>query len=328
MNTKRMISVILAAVLSLFSLAACQTHSQSDGEKTSTDGAHKLKIVTTIFPQFDFARQIAGDRADVTMLLQPGAESHSYEPTPQDIKNIQNCDLFIYTGGENDVWVDGILDSMGEQKPDTLRLVDCVPTVEEEIVEGMEHDADEAQGHSHGDDGEIDEHVWTSPKNAVEIVKKMTGLISEKDPDNAGTYEENSAAYIGQLEKLDSDFRQAVDHGTRRTILFGDRFPFRYFAEEYGLTYYAAFPGCAAETEASAATVAFLVDTVKEQHLPVVFTIELSNGKIADSICETTGAKKLTMYSCHNVTKDQMEVGATYLSLMTDNLESLRAALN
>ena len=504
---KKYISILLAAVLVLACLSACGT---SD-KPADADNSEKLSVVTTIFPQYDFTRQIVGDKADVTMLLKPGAESHSYEPTPQDIKTIQNCDLFIYTGGENDVWVDDILNSMGDQRPDTLRLIDCVPTVNEEIVEGMEHEhdhdhgeivesdikarplsdfagdfqsvlpyfedgtldeyiteeaekneksfdemkqeflekrksdyntlsiegnsvsfhtpsgtvsaeyeyqglqtvkdddgditsvwytfqaktpdsgapvylafndhgtgagsheeeheeheeeiahfhlrygnesvealmgvenwaptfyaadaaADEIKealaGHSHEHEEEPDEHVWTSPKNAIEIVDKITSLICGKDPKNDDSYEKNSADYKEQLEQLDASFREVVDSAKRKTILFGDRFPFRYFADEYGLSYYAAFTGCSTETEASAATVAFLTDKVKEEQIPVVFTIELSNGKIADSICEATGAKKMTLYSCHNVTKEQMENGATYLSMMMENVDSLRAALN
>lgn len=345
---KKALFTTLAAVLVLTGLSACNSPDQPAVE----DDSDKLSIVTTIFPQYDFTRQIVGDKADVTMLLKPGAESHSYEPTPQDIKNIQNCDLFIYTGGENDVWVDDILNSMGDQKPETLRLVDCVPTVHEEIVEGMEHeheDEDEYEheqengdGHEHeqenGDEHEqeseqeheeeTDEHVWTSPRNAVEIVDKITFLLCEKDQKNADTYKKNSGDYKKQLEELDASFREVVDQAKRKTLLFGDRFPFRYFADAYDLDYYAAFTGCSTETEVSAATVAFLTDKVKEDQLPVVFVIELSDGKTADTICEATGAKKMTLYSCHNITKDQMEDGATYLSMMRENVDSLRAALN
>ena len=299
----------------LISLTGCQ--------RTQETSTASLKIVTTIFPPYDFARQIGGNQAEVIMLLHPGAEAHSYEPTPQDIKNIQSSDLFIYIGGENDVWVDEILDSMGEKKPDTLRLLDCVTPLTEEISEGMEQEEGE-ENHA----AELDEHVWTAPQNAAAIVEQITERMSEKDPNHATYYETNSKAYIEQLQELDSDFREVVNNGKRKTILFGDRFPFRYFAEAYGLSYYAAFSGCSTETEASAATVAFLIDKVKEEELPVVFVIEFSNGKIADSICEATGAKKLTLQTCHNVTKDQFEAGVGYISLMKENVEALRIALN
>lgn len=325
---KKHISVILTAVLAAVCLSAC-----GKSGKTEDAGASELSVVATIFPPYDFTRQIAGDDADVIMLLSPGAESHSYEPTPQDIRTIQSCDLFIYTGGESDVWVEDILSSMGDQMPETLRLVDCVPTVTEEIVEGMEHGHEEHEDHGDHEDledheEETDEHVWTSPQNAIKIVENITSKLCEMDPDNAGSYEKNSAGYIEQLEMLDASFWEVVGQAERRTILFGDRFPFRYFADEYGLDYYAAFPGCSDETEASAATVAFLINKVNEEQIPVIFTIERSNGKLADSICEATGAEKRILYSCHNVTGNQLDSGATYLSMMMENVESLRAALN
>ena len=328
---KKHISVILTAVLAAVCLSAC-----GKSGKTEDAGASELSVVATIFPPYDFTRQIAGDDADVIMLLSPGAESHSYEPTPQDIKTIQSCDLFIYTGGESDVWVEDILSSMGDQMPETLRLVDCVPTVTEEIVEGMEHGHEEHEDHGDHEDleehedheEETDEHVWTTPQNAIKIVENITSKLCEMDPDNAGSYEKNSAGYIEQLEMLDASFREVVGQAERRTILFGDRFPFRYFADEYGLDYYAAFPGCSDETEASAATVAFLINKVNEEQIPVIFTIERSNGNLADSICEATGAEKRILYSCHNVTRNQLDSGATYLSMMMENVESLRAALN
>lgn len=313
---KRFISILIVSIFSLFCLVACQSRSEEDKPIQ-----HKLKVVTTIFPQYDFARQIAGDKAEVAMLLKPGMESHSYEPTPQDIKLIQNSDLFIYTGGENDVWIEEILSSMGDKKPATLKLLDIVPTVKEEVVKGMEHNHDD-------DEDEPDEHVWTSPKNAMAIVNSIAAKMSEKDPENAKTYETNRENYILQLKSLDTAFRDVVKNAKRKTILFGDRFPFRYFADEYGLRYYAAFSGCSTETEASAATIAFLINRVKQEHLPVVFTIEFSNGKIADSISDATGAKKVTLFSNHNISRDQLEAGETFLSLMNKNVESLNTALN
>ncbi|WP_283675056.1 metal ABC transporter substrate-binding protein [Butyricicoccus sp. Marseille-Q5471] len=319
---KRTLSMLLASLLTAGLLSGCGTA----GTQSTADAADKLSIVTTIFPQYDFTRQIVGDHAEVTMLLKPGAESHSFDPTPQDIKKIQNADLFIYTGGENDVWVDGILSSMGESQPETLKLLDCVPTVTEELVEGMEqaHEEDEA----HEEEEEVDEHVWTSPQNAMRIVDKIAAVLSEKDAANAADYQANSAAYVEKLRGLDESFRDVVTSGARKTVLFGDRFPFRYLADAYGLKYYAAFSGCSTESEADAATVAFLVDEVKKDQLPVVFTIEFSNGRIADSIADATGAKKLILHSCHNVSAEDMADGATYLSLMEQNVENLREALN
>ena len=319
--TKKIMTTML--LVTLFGLTGCTLGKATPAQTDPAAGAaaeQKLKIVTTIFPQYDFARQVGGEYAEVTMLLKPGAETHSFEPTPQDMKAIQNADLFIYVGGENDVWADLLLDSLGDQKPDTLKLLDCVATVEEEQVEGM-------QGGHVGHDPEADEHVWTSPVNAIRIVEKITAVMSEKDPAHADTFAANSTAYQKELEQLDADLGEAVRGGRRKVVLFGDRFPFRYLADEYGLSYYAAFSGCSAETEASAATVAFLIGKVKEEHLPVVFVMENSNGKIADSICEATGAQKLTLYSCHNQTKEQHQSNATYLSMMQENVESLRIAL-
>lgn len=320
---KRTLSMLLASLLTAGLLSGCG----AAGTQSTADAADKLSIVTTIFPQYDFTRQIVGDHAEVTMLLKPGAESHSFDPTPQDIKKIQNADLFIYTGGENDVWVDGILSSMGESQPETLKLLDCVPTVTEELVEGMEQAHEEDEAHAEEEE-EVDEHVWTSPQNAMRIVDKIAAVLSEKDAANAADYQANSAAYVEKLRGLDESFRDVVTSGARKTVLFGDRFPFRYLADAYGLKYYAAFSGCSTESEADAATVAFLVDEVKKDQLPVVFTIEFSNGRIADSVADATGAKKLILHSCHNVSAEDMAGGATYLSLMEQNVENLREALN
>ena len=268
----------------------------------------RLQVVATIFPQYDFARQIAGDKADVYMLLKPGEEIHSYEPTPQDIKMIQNSGLFIYTGGENDVWVENILASLGEEDrgPHAVRLLDLVETYEEESLEGMmpekgdhdhEHEAEEERdhvsetmtitgGHTHVHGGEPDEHVWTSPKNCVTLIQALTEEFCSADPANARTYQANGNACREAFEELDQQYLEAAAKAGRRTILFGDRFPFRYLAEELDLTCYAAFSGCSAESEPSAATIAFLIDKAAEERLPVVFQIEFSNGYIARAISE------------------------------------------
>ena len=268
------------------------------------------------------------------MLLKPGEEIHSYEPTPQDIRDIQNCDLFICVGGENDVWVEEILEAMGEEAPETLRLMDMVEVYSEETVEGMQEEKGahehEDEGHDHEEDHdheEADEHVWTSPVNAAVITARIAEAMEEKDPANAALYRENAEAYIGELKRLDDSFRRLTESAVRRTLVFGDRFPLRYFAEEYGLDYYAAFSGCSADCEPSAATMAFLINKVRQEQIPVVFCIEFSNGNIARAICETTGAAPMTFYSCHNVTADQMKAGVTYRDMMEDNLLVLEKAL-
>ena len=260
--------------------------------------------------------------------MKPGEETHSYEPTPQDIIAIQNCDIFIYVGGENDAWVEDILESMPDTGMRTLRLVDCVETVEEEHVQGME----EQPGHSHEEEEhsvhEMDEHVWTSPENASLIVEQIAALLAETDPDNGGAYEENASAYQEELDRLDQEFREIVDHAQRKVLIFGDRFPFRYFADAYGLEYYAAFPGCASDTEPSAATMAFLIKKTKEENVPAVLKMELSNDNIANAVAEAAGTDVKVFYSCHNLSAEQFEEGETYLSMMEKNAQTLKEVLN
>jgi len=285
----------------------------------------KLTIVTTMFPQFDFTRAVAGDKADITMLLKPGAESHSYEPTPKDMKKIHKADLFIYTGAENDAWAESLLKNMGSKAPKTIAFLELVDTVEEEIVEGMT--AEEEEHHHDDEEVELDEHVWTSPLNAVKIVSAICDELCAIDAANAAYYKKNAAKYIDELLVLHKSFEEVVKNANRKIFVFGDRFPLRYFADLYGLEYYAAFPGCATDVEASASTIKFLINKVKEEKIPVVFTIEFSNGKIADTICEATGAKKLEFHSCHTVSADDIKKGETYISLMKRNVIVLREAL-
>lgn len=334
---KLLCTVLIAAVFSL-PLVSCS--------ESSDIQSGNISIVTTIFPAYDFAREIAGSNADIKMLLKPGAEAHSYEPTPQDIIAVQNCDVFVYTGGESDEWVKEILKSMDMSGTEVIAMMDCVDAVEEEISEGMqvreeEHDVyheekdDESEKAKRTDpenndnyEIEYDEHVWTSPMNAIRIVEAISGAVTEANPANAQSYTERTADYVSKLRQLDGEFRDIVNSGKRRTIVFGDRFPCRYFADEYGLKYYAAFPGCSAETEASAQTLSFLIDKVREENIPVVLYPELSNKKVAITICESTGAESMQFNSCHNVTREEFEGGASYLSLMNDNKETLIKALN
>lgn len=344
-------SLILGMMLTGCGMSGQQTE-QNGGKEQNTEENKKISVVATIFPQYDFVRQIAGDNVELKMLLKPGEETHSYEPTPQDIIAIQNSDLFIYVGGENDAWVEDILESMPDNGRKTLKLVDCVDTVEEEHVEGMkeerghdhddhddhdeddaEHEEDEADHEEHGLEDthsvhEIDEHVWTSPLNAIKIVEQIKEELCEIDPENASDYEENAEAYVAQLNELDQEFQDVVDHSKRKLMIFGDRFPFRYFAEEYDLDYYAAFSGCASDTEPSAATMAFLINKVRDENIKTVLKMELSNENIAKAIAEATNADVKEFYSCHNLTAEQFADGETYLSLMEKNVETLREVLN
>lgn len=317
------LALLCAFLLCIMSLGGCSAPLPEE-----PDG--RIQIVAAVFPAYDFARSAAGDHGNVTLLLPPGAESHSYEPTPADILRVQNCDLFIYLGGESDAWVDAILAAI-EPRGETLRMVDCVDLLEEETVEGMTggHDHDhEDEDHNHlGEVVGMDEHVWTSPKNAAAITRTIGETLADLDPDHAGDYRVAAEAYAARIDLLDQEFADFFGSLSHRTIVFGDRFPLLYFAEEYGLDYYAAFPGCGTQTEPSAATVAFLTEMVREKHLPAVWYIEFSNHLVADSIAEAAGTDTAQFHTCHNVSKAELEAGATYLSLMEGNLETLRAVM-
>jgi zinc transport system substrate-binding protein len=255
------------------------------------------------------------------MLLPPGAESHSFEPSPRDIITVQNSGIFIYVGGEGDVWVDRILESIDTSKMKIIRMMDAVDVVEEEIVEGMEEEEEEEEETAY------DEHVWASPRNAILIVGAITNALCEVDSANANFYRQNAADYTKELAQLDIAFNDVTAGAKRKTIVFADRFPFRYLADAYKLKYFAAFPGCSTETEPSAATVKFLIDKIKAEKIPVVFHIELSNEKMADTISGETGAKKLLLHACHNLSKKDFDAGLGYLDFMRGNVENLKEAL-
>ena len=312
---KKFLSAVICFML-VFSLCAC-----SNGETQSDDG--KLKIVTTFFPPYDFARQICSDCAEVIMLLPPGSEAHNYEPTVADMAKINSADIVIAAGGNLDSWIEKSV-SVADSKVELIKMTDSVELVKTEHSECTDEQCHE-HGHEHGDG--YDEHVWTSPKNVMKIVEDLCEKISKADPENAGNYRKNTDEYLKKLGKLDSDFREAVKNGKRQEIVFAERFPFRYFAEEYGLEYYAAFSGCSSQNEPSLQTISFLVNKVKEDHIPVVFYIEFSSETVADTICRETGVKKLLFHSCHNVSVDDFKAGVTYLDLMEQNLKNLKEAL-
>ena len=319
---KKLFTVITTLCL-LLSLCGCKGGCYESG-------GEGLDIVTTVFPAFDFAREIAGDKANVCLLVPPGSESHSCEPTAQDILRIQNCDLLICNGGESEVWLEDMLAGMDGEIP-RLVMLDCVQALEEEVKAGMqvaghEHDHDH-QGHDH-EEAEYDEHVWTSPRNAALICQALGETLCAIDPANSDYYAGRTESYCDKLLALDADFRALAERSGHPTMIFADRFPARYFVEEYGLDYYAAFPGCAEEAEPSARTVAFLIDKVRQENTPAVFYIEFSNQKMADVICEDTGCQKLLFHCCHNVTWQQLDEGISYLGLMEQNLNTLREALS
>jgi zinc transport system substrate-binding protein len=313
---------LLTAFAVLFGIGSCKPRSAG-----ARNPGGKINVTTTNFPPYDFVRNIAGDRVNLSMLLPPGSESHSFEPSPRDIITIQNSDIFIYIGGESDDWVDRILDSMNTDNMEILALLEVVDAVEEEIVEGMQEEEEDEHDHEGEEEPEYDEHVWTSPRNAILIVEAIADLLCEIDEKNADFYRQNETAYIAKLLELDVSFDSLVVGAKRKTVVFADRFPFRYFADAYGLEYYAAFPGCSTETEPSAATVAFLINKIRSERIPVVFHIELSNERMADTISSETGAKKLLLHACHNLSKRDFDSGLGYIDFMRRNVENLRQAL-
>ena len=318
----KILLVFVVAVFSIVSLTGCNKNK---------DNENKLTIVTTNFPSYDFARAVVKDNKDVElkMLLKPGAESHDFEPTPQDIIDIKNSDLFIYTGGESDEWISDILDDIDTDKTKVIKMMDLVDVKEEEIVEGMEDEEHEEEEEHHDEEEvEYDEHVWTSPVNAIKIVNALRDEVVSIDNDNKKVYEDSAKEYTDKLEKIDNEFKDIVKNAKRKEIIFGDRFPLRYFVDEYNLKYYAAFPGCSAQTEASAKTISYLVDKVKENKIPVVFHIELSNGKIAEAISKETGAKVLEFNTAHNISQKDFDAGVTYVDIMEENTKVLKEALN
>ena len=332
---KRIISLLLALALSL-SLAACAAPAEK------ADGG-KLQIVTTLFPYYDFARAIAQDRADVTLLLSPGREAHSFEPTPLDAVTISEADVFLYNGGEGEYWVESMLDAAGEHIAVASRMMDYVDALNEEYVEGMQgadgHDHDHEHGshdhdHDHEEDEhdsdeiEYDEHIWTSPKNAVVLCRAVCDAICKADPANEDFYRTNCDDYCAQLEALDARFSALCESAPRRLLIFADRFPMLYFCREYGLDYRAAFHGCSGDTEPSLATIKFLIDKVEDENIPVVYTLDFGTKKVAAVVSECTGAAIETLYSMQTVSRADFDAGETYLTLMERNFEALRKGLN
>lgn len=337
---------IIAAATALLVAAGMFTGCGAS-EKPTAQG-DKLKIVTTIFPEYDWTREILGDqseRAEVTMLLDNGVDLHSYQPTADDLIKIAECDLFIYVGGESDGWVESALASTSNPDRAVINLIDTLgDSVKlEEVVEGMqetEHDHEEDEEHAHDADeehtdadeqeAETDEHVWLSLRNAQVVCQKIAEKLGEIDPEHEQAYTDNALAYIDKLVALDAKYQAAVDAANKKTLVFGDRFPFRYLTEDYGLNYYAAFVGCSAETEASFETIRFLAEKTDALGLSHVLTIENPNHKIAETVVANTSGKNqqvLSMDSMQSVTSKDVAAGATYLSIMEHNLEVLTQAL-
>lgn len=286
----------------------------------------RLNVVCTLFPYYDFVRQIGGDDVDVTLLVPAGRETHSFEPTPLDVITLSRADVFIYNGGESEVWVDEILSSSGENIGTVLAMMDYADVLVEEIAEGMQvrEEEDEAED----EEVEYDEHIWTSPVVAMELCRVIADVLSQADPAHADGYRSRLESYLADLNELDVAFREIVSNGSRRLLVFGDRFPLLYFCRTYGLDYRAAFHGCSSDTEPSLATLKYLIDKVIEERIPAVYVIELSSRKIAGAIADATGAAVLTFHSCQSISREDFDAGETYLSLMWKNTEALKEGLS
>ena len=352
---RTIICVMLIAFISMFGLAGC---GGSQKEPAAKDG--NIQIVTTIFPSYDWTMNVLGDNpgdVEVTMLLEKGTDLHNYQPTVEDILKISTCDLFIYVGGESDKWVDGVLKEASNKDMKVINLLEALGdgAKEEEMVEGMQEadhdheeeevdhdheenhdeeadheDGEDEEDHHHGEESEYDEHIWLSLRNAATLTEIIEGEIEAINPENSSAYKENLKAYIGQLEALDKEYKDAVDKANNKTLLFGDRFPFRYLTDDYGISYYAAFVGCSAETEASFETITFLAQKTDELKLKSVMTIEGGSTKIAETIIQNTESKNqkiLSLDSMQSTTGKDVEEGKTYLSIMESNLEVLKEAL-
>lgn len=316
MKLKRKLLAVITAAATVLSLCACSSES---GYSNSDSG--KLKIISTVFPPYDLARQIAGDNAEISILLPPGSEIHNYEPSAKDMIAIRNCDIFLYIGGENEQWAEKLINSNDTENVTAVKLIDYVPTLSEDEDE---HDHDHDHEHEH----ETDEHIWTSPKNAQLMLSAVYDAICKVDPSDKQTYTKNKNAYAKQLSDLDNAYRSAIDNAKNKTIVLADKFPFRYLAHEYGLEFSAAFAACSDESEPGVSTMIKLTKTIKENNIPAVYYLEFSSTKIADTLCDETGATKLMLHSCHNVSKQDIENNVSYVDLMKQNLENLKLTLN
>lgn len=338
--SKKIFGLILAgAVL----ITGCTAKTEKKDKGDNTKG--KLKIVTTIFPEYDITRAIAKDKVDLELMIKPGVDVHSFTPTPQDIKTVQNSDIFVYGGTEHDKWVENLTKSIDMKNKKVVKLVDGIQQLEEESVDGMKHEhhhddkKEDEHNHDHkhekedehnhkGEEKELDPHYWTSPKNAIQMVKTITNALVEKDPDNAEFYKENAKNYIKQLEGVDKELHDVVDNAKIKKVVIADRFPFRYLFKDLGLEYRALFSGCSVESTASAGQIKKMVDYVKENKIPVVYHIEMGKGELAETVAKNSGSKVKLLHSIHTVTKEDFDKGVTYIDLMKQNVEALKEGLN
>ena len=333
MRRIRILSLILFGLMWAMCLTGCsaakgnghnkalRTDSREDEERE-----RKLRVVTTLFPYYDFVRQVAGDYVELALVIPAGMDSHSFEPTPADMRTIQNADILICNGGAMEHWLDQVLKASDTSGTIIVTMMDYVDTEEEELAEGMEADHEDHDGHEM--EIEYDEHIWTSPVNAVRLTEVIRDVLIQTDPEHREEYEGQAEQYKKELERIHQELCRVSRERKRNLIVVGDKFPFRYLAEEYDLDYRAAFSGCSTDTEPSARTIAYLIDKVRQAHIPVVYYQELSSSRVAEIIGEETGACPLLLHSCHNVTRAQFEAGVTYVELMEQNVENLRKGLD
>lgn len=303
--TKRIFSLLIC-IITIFSVASCAPAENTEG----------INVVCTIFPQYDFARNIMGDAGTVTLLVPPGKEAHSYEATVSDMAKLRRADLVVYIGGDIDGWVLSALE--GTDIP-ALSLLDTVALLSGDCGE------DEHEGHDHGEG--FDQHIWTSPKNAVIMTEAIRDALMGIDGENSEKYTEACAAYIAKLQRLDADFTACAENARKKMIVFAEKFPFRYLCEHYGIEHFAAFDGCATQSEPSLTVLAGLAAKIKENSLPAVLTVEFSTNTVASWLASETGAKVLCLHSCHSLTQEEFKRGESYISLMEKNLEVLREAM-
>ena len=312
-------SVPLLLIVCLFLLFSCSSADEGNEDR--------LEIMAASFPSYDAARAVAGDLASITMLVPPGGGEHSYEPSIEDVIRISESDLFIYNGGESDTWITYILSDL-DGATSTFSLLENAAFTLYEDEENIAWKEENHDGHDHSHGRVLDEHVWTSPENEIAIIQALCEEIASLDEDNREVYESNAASYIEDIREVQGTIRDIVENGMRREIIVADRFPLLYFVTEFSLDYYAAYPGCSSESEPSAKTVAFLIDKVRKDGIPVVLHMELANTLLSEVVAEETGAAVMEFSSCHNVSKRVFDSGVTYVDLMKQNAAVLKEALN
>ncbi len=332
MKVKKIIYIILAIAIIVgiaIAIVIGKNNKKSDA---------KYKVVASNFASYDFLRAIIGDNEDVelTFLIGPGKDAHSYDPTASDLISIQDADLFVYVGGEMEKWSDKVIDSLDTEGKDIICIADFVDTIEEKEVDGAEeheheeehHEDDEEHEHEHEhEEGAFDEHIWTSPENAIKMVQALEKEMEKIDSENAENYKKNAEAYIAQIKDVDKKIQEIVDSKVRDRLVFADKMPMQYFIDYYDLKVSAAFDGCSTETEPSAQTIAYLKNKVKEEKIPVVLYIELNPGTVAKTIADETGTTSMQIQTLHNVSLDDFNAGETWVSLMTRNIDVLKKAL-